>query len=85
VSGVDLRSVVENHEVVVGHEVTVGDSIVYKFGVSRFFYLSGSFNDAETRLLVSICLQQSCHAEWNTGTSRLIPKVNGHVITTRSS
>jgi len=26
VSGVDLRSVVENHEVVVGHEVTVGDS-----------------------------------------------------------
>jgi len=26
VSGVDLRTVVENHEVVVGHEVTVGDS-----------------------------------------------------------
>jgi len=27
VIGVNLRSVVENHEVVVGHEVTVGDSI----------------------------------------------------------
>jgi len=28
VIGVNLRSVVENHEVVVGHEVTVGDSTV---------------------------------------------------------
>jgi len=35
VSGVDLRSVVENHEVVVGHEVTVGDSIVFKFPFRR--------------------------------------------------
>jgi hypothetical protein len=29
VIGVNLRSVVENHEVVVGHEVTVGDSSIY--------------------------------------------------------
>jgi hypothetical protein len=38
VSGVDLRTVVENHEVVVGHEVTVGDSMSlnnYKFRPSR--------------------------------------------------
>jgi hypothetical protein len=28
VIGVNLRSVVENHEVVVGHEVTVGDSSI---------------------------------------------------------
>jgi hypothetical protein len=34
VIGVNLRSVVENHEVVVGHEVTIGDSNVQKRSIA---------------------------------------------------
>jgi len=35
VSGVNLRSVVENHKVVVGHEVIVGDSSTVHAGAVK--------------------------------------------------